>query len=617
MRRMGTLTCIGALLASGPLGGCVFGTSPSTCELCGGGGNVASSQSASARSAQAGTGGTNASSYSLSVNRGGSSSSSHGVSSVVDSGATIDDGSLDGATEAVDSGVAVTLDSGLDAEIDGGAAPDGSAASVDSGADAAIDSGPPPSCVPSANFSNPIAATCGTFVSNRIDGGAGLGTQASPYASVSTALAANATTIYVCAGSTPYSDSLTLDAGVTIYGGLDCSSWIYNATKPTRLTTASDTIPLTVTTSATNVSVFDFAITSADSLKPGGSSIAVLVDGTTASLIRCALIAGRASDGGAGSDNSGHRAVSGTAGHQGGNACSASTVSGAPAVSTSCGVSFSIGGKGGDGNPNYGGNGQPGLPGSGGDAGVSFGQAGNGDNGSVGWLCAVNGGNGGVGFPGGAGEPGAGAPIAAVGSLSANGFVGASGSDGQPGLPGQGGGGGGGELGGGAFCPADAGTNVGGASGGSGGSGGCGGLGGGGGRGAGASIALVSLNSSVTLSDVTFKTSDGATGGTGGNRQPGGLPGTGALGGMSAEGNPGCPGGSGGIGGNGGPGGGGRGGHSIGIAATGPAPFFQANQVAVGNAGSGGLGGNGNMNSNSGAPGIVAVCWRFDLGSGC
>ena len=91
--------------------------------------------------------------------------------------------------------------------------------------------------------------------------------------------------------------------GVTLYGALDCTKgWAYDASKKTALTATADAVPLTLSASATGavVSVFDFAITAADASAAGGSSIAVLANGVTATLTRVDLVAGKGADGAVG-----------------------------------------------------------------------------------------------------------------------------------------------------------------------------------------------------------------------------------------------------------------------------------------------------------------------------
>lgn len=480
---------------------------------------------------------------------------------------------------------------------------------------------PAPACIPSTSASA-VADSCGVFVSTTGNDAVGTGSKGAPLKTISAALK-KGTTIYACAGATAYSETLKLDSAVTLFGGLDCSSWSYNADRKTQLRAAADTIPLTLSASARNTSVYDFGIASADAQRTGGSSIAVVADNVKASFVRCDLSSRKGKDGAAGTAALNPVAQGGAAGNAGGPGCSADLVKGAAAAQTTCLVSGDAtgGGQGGDGEASAGGgSGQSG--GSfyrfGSDAGVPSNTGDHGDTGSFDWTCAVNGGIGGAGAPGTPGGEGVGALASTFGKLTANGFIAAGGSDGQPGTSGLGGGGGGGAVGG-PLCKNAIQPGLGGASGGSGGAGGCGGVAGGGGMGGGASIALVSLNATLTLTDVTLNASDGGNGGSGGNAQRGGPFGVGGAGGVMpvVTSKTGCNGGNGGPGGDGGPGGGGRGGHSIGMAVSGTASLLTAARVTVGASGKGGLGGSNNLKSNSGADGIAEACWDIDSNRGC
>ncbi|MDC0678850.1 hypothetical protein [Sorangium atrum] len=240
----------------------------------------------------------------------------------------------------------------------------------------------------------------------------------------------------------------------------------------------------------------------------------------------------------------------------GGDACSAATVAGAPAVTTVCGDPVSTGGKGGDGAPDRGGDAEDGKP----LTAPNPRDAGLGGAGAKDGAPCADGRRGDDGAPG---EPGA---AGQGGRLTEAGWEGVPGRQGGTGAPGQGGGGGGGAPGGRSACGSAA---LGGASGGSGGGGGCGGTGGRGGGAGGASIAIFAHpGSKLTLRETRVITGTGGAGGRGGEGQMGGQgvqggpPGQApAMGGEYA-----CRGGYGGWGGTGGYGGGGSGGPSIGIA---------------------------------------------------
>ncbi|WP_437894307.1 PGRS family protein [Sorangium sp. So ce124] len=464
-------------------------------------------------------------------------------------------------------------------------------------------------CVPSET-NDAVSDSCGVFVAaSGNDGSAG--TKAEPVKTLAEALRRARETgsdVYACAE--PFGESVEVPAGVALFGGLDCESgwtWIGAQTKTT-VAPEADAIPLTLARGEGTTRLEDIEARAHDALAKGGSSIAVLADGATAELARCALVAGNAADGDDGDDAPSVAPERAPAGSNGVDACSDldavegpdATLRGGALVENACdGGVLSIGGAGGDGNVNTGSDGAT----SQGTAETARGGLGEPVNGA--WDCAGNEPNGGgdFGVSGIAGEPGVGA--SGNGTLSRSGYTGVPGGDGTPGTPGQGGGGGGGAKGG-RLCTG--GVSGAGASGGSGGAGGCGGLAGGGGRPGGASIALASVDASVTLIGCTLTAGRGGNGGKGGDLQPGGLGGNGGAGGVGVGGtNPGCAGGQGGKGGNGGPGGGGLGGPSLAIAFRGT-PVVQQGQTSLtpGAPGTGGPGGSNNITDNAGADGATA-----------
>jgi hypothetical protein len=457
--------------------------------------------------------------------------------------------------------------------------------------------GTPIVCIPSASNA-PVASSCGVFVSSSLGSDSNEGTQAKPYKSIGAALMkANVARVYVCAES--FTEEVTLAAAVDLYGGLDCKSWAYvGATTKTKLTAKGDHIPLTLGNAAGAATVEDFAIVAAAATTPGGSSIAVLANGATASLTRCELTSGDASQGDPGASG-GAQAAQAEVGKVGGDA----GLSGVGSVTGGAGgqnlVCALAGGKGGDGGA------------------ISLGDGGNGFQGDINLGGAKGLGNTGTGCTdgskGGDGIPG---PVAlgaqGIGVLSATGYQGADGDAGQDGGNGKSGGGGGGSK---------ASTTVHGAGGGGGGAGGCGGKHGTGGKAGGSSFALVSIGAQVTLAGCTLATGKGGAGGKGGDGQ------FGQAGGKNGDGGGGngtvvnaCAGGFGGAGGPGSNGGGGLGGHALGIAVTGAAPTLDAatqKAITLGAKGTGGPGGNMDADMNHGAPGMASLCWDFSKNASC
>jgi hypothetical protein len=403
-----------------------------------------------------------------------------------------------------------------------------------------------------------VDGLCGIFVSSSLGHDGDAGTKAKPVATLAHALEiAHGTTIYAC-GET-FDEALTLSAGVTLLGALDCANaWTYDATKPTKVAPAAAGPALVVADVAATVRIDDVAFVAKDGAAPGDSSIGAFVHGSSdVTLNRVAITAGKGVTGASGTltpftypmqtDLNGNSATGGSGGPQKVCTCPAGDES-----SGGTGGNANTGGQsGGAGSPDRGG-GQGGMPGGG---------------------CVA-----GVGRDGNAGASAASAlGAASLGTLSVSGWTPAGGDDGLAGGPGQGGGGG-------------ASTAT--AGGGGGGCGGCGGAGATGGKGGGASIALLLLDSSLTLNACSLAADDAGSGGAGLAGQVGqpdiGLGGTQGLGA--------CPGGNGAAGGNGSASGGGAGGVSAAIAYKGTAPAANGGALSHGTAGGKGVGGDVGVN---------------------
>lgn len=491
-----------------------------------------------------------------------------------------------------------------------------------------LNAGVPAGCAPSQK-GWAAEDRCGVFVraSGDSDDGAE-GTAAAPLKTLGAAIkkaVMSGGRVYACAET--FTEAIEVPGGVTVYGGLDCADkwqWVGERTKTT-VVGPGDVVAVRIARGEVlpdpgQIPVADLArlddvvVQAADAEKPGGSSIAVLVDRVSAALVRCELRAGNGADGapgapGAEPDVTGAipRAAAGMGGNPGKGACSGSTmtVDGGAHVTNECGGGdVSIGGTGGNGLLTSGGDGDVGQVGPSGDGGA--GEPESGGN----WNCTTSLGDPDVGGgkPGASGEAGTAGPGAiGLGTITAGGYVGPSGGIGTPGKPGQGGGGGGGARGG-NICGNGGNASGPGASGGSGGAGGCGGQPGRGGGAGGASIALSTLDASVMLEGCTLTAANGGRGGAGGASQPGGFGGVKGPGGAGAgNSKDACAGGVGGLGGDGGPGGGGLGGPSAAIAYAGAeVTKDEATTLGFGAAGVGGPGGNGNAEMNSGADGAAA-----------
>jgi hypothetical protein len=438
--------------------------------------------------------------------------------------------------------------------------------------------GTPEGCDPSKT-SKPVADSCGVFVSPT-GGDGNAGTKEKPLKTIAAALA-KGSTVYACAGATPFSEAVMIEKAATLFGALDCASWAYDKSKKMQLTAMADAVPLTVPSAASGTELHDFAISAADAKTPGVSSIAVLSDHAEVTLERVDVAAGSgaagapggvqakvmtpaAADGGSGTDDAMCNVPALVGGGLGGkNTCEGMTVGGGVGGSGLADVS------GGDGN-----GGKPVMTPS---------------NGGVGQTTAASCKPGGVGSDGGPGMPGTGAR--GIGDVGASGYQGPLGALGLPGLPGQGGGGGGG----GRQC--DMLGMFAGPSGGGGGAGGCGGLAGNAGQSGGSSIGILVLGAKLSLVSVTITTKDGGAGGLGGGGQPGGI---GGDPGHAPASSAACDGGKGGQGGAGGPGGGGAGGHSVAVAIKGGAlPDLSSTTIIGGKGAAGGSGGDMDMTTQT------------------
>ncbi|MBX3218107.1 MAG: hypothetical protein KF850_39235 [Labilithrix sp.] len=408
----------------------------------------------------------------------------------------------------------------------------------------------PPGCDPSADVKD--AAACvvdsyGVFVDGAGGSDANAGTKSSPKETVAGALSAlgGRGRVYVC-GAGPYEGGLKLAGGgaASVYGGFVCGSWSYDGTKA-ELKASGGGYGVEVTGASGVVVLSDVSVEAGAVTSSGASSVGVFVSGSSLTLRRVEVRAGKGTEGVSGVELAAfmpERAPDGTPGADGGGA----------KVNPSC--TTSVGGAGGkDGTPN----------GAGGQVAVSpvFPTDATGAGGTGGGTCAAGlGTDGSYGVAGGAG---AGAPN--VGALDATGWKGSDGTVGGAGGDGQGGGGG-------------AQRNAGGV-GGSGGAGGCGGAGGAKGTSGGSSIAVLSFESTLVLEGSRLFAQDAGRGGNGAKGQKGQLNQLNTASPNSAANA--CSGGIGGVGGSGGGGGGGAGGVSAGIVYKGAAPRIDGAPVTA------------------------------------
>ena len=228
----------------------------------------------------------------------------------------------------------------------------GGAPSVGTGGAGGAAGGSPVSCVPSEITKGGVAGDCGVFVSSSQGDDGNDGSQGLPFETLQKAIdVANGRPVYACAEA--FNQAVAIGGALTLYGGLDCAhGWTYVAATKTTLTAASDAIPLTLIQAARNVSIFDFAITSATAVTLGTSSIAVLANGSSATFTRCDLTAGDGADGAPGASASSTAQATAAKSADGSNACTTTgPISGGMQNENDCtGGGISIGGKGGNGN---------------------------------------------------------------------------------------------------------------------------------------------------------------------------------------------------------------------------------------------------------------------------
>ena len=382
---------------------------------------------------------------------------------------------------------------------------------------------------------------------------ANAGTRAAPMATIRNAIArivsaGTAADLYVAAGLYSSNVTITVAAGVSIYGGFDPADWVRKPTSVTHIqVTVSPAMLAQNITVPTELS--QLTIEGGDAVFSGFTAYGIkVVNSTALRIVGNVITAGKGAAGfNGGTGITGSNGNPGLPG-QGGMCDTVGTVQGG-----SGGSGAMPGGRGGNGGPGEanGGNGSVGVSSTPGGSGGAWGDPGHdGASGQTGPF-------GGPGLNGSGGGPN--------GRISGFDWTAFAGNPGSVGTAGHGGGGGGG--GGGQscwfFCSSGSGNG-----GGGGGGGGFGGNGGSGGGGGGGSFGVALFSSTGTqLIDNVITSGTGGRGGFGAAGGSGGFGGAGGAGGSScaAEVGRGGWGGSGGSGGRGGSGGGGAGGDSYAV----------------------------------------------------
>jgi hypothetical protein len=423
--------------------------------------------------------------------------------------------------------------------------------------------------------------------------------QTIPFA-ISRAQATGRPHVFVQSGT--YNGSLTMQNGISVYGGYDFNWQRASHSVPGHIVTIVGGVTAVTFNNITQPTRLDnVIINSANASGVGASSIGVLITNSQAVELHGVLVDPGAGTAGSDGTTGGVGAVGGNGGvgtpgcEDSGFGCSScSRPAGGTPGSSICGR---VGGTGGQ--PGNGGGG--GSPGSSGQIGTPGGAGA-----ACGGSTACDGATGGTGSVGGNGANGAGG--GAFGTFGGSVYSPALGTNGSTGGDGNGGGGGGGGGGGDDNCDSY------GSSGGGGGGGGCGGGPGTRGTGGGGSFGVIALNSQLVIDSSTVMGRQGGAGGRGGS---GGLFGSGGAGGAGGlygggseqdDGGDGARGGNGGRGGFGGDGGGGGGGPSIAVVCLGTSTTLASSIASVLVGGTAGAGGTSNAPGATGTSAGTSGC---------
>ena len=304
------------------------------------------------------------------------------------------------------------------------------------------DAPPPPDATPPASE---ITEKFGYFVTEKGNDESGDGSRAKPFKTIGKGLEkakVDGKRIYVCAGK--YIEALTLEDGVSMIGGYDCSQpeWS-NSAKKSRV--ESPTSPAVRAKDIKTLTRFEgFDVLAPDATEPSGSSIGLIAEGSDKlTIVSSRITAGTGAAGKAGVEGiqlvqAGN--VDGVAGADEGEycrspaGCAPPLVAPNPAAGPAGGTSVCTGVAGLNG----------GAGGKGGSGGMYLSSYNNVLQewrwSAASFTSAAQPGESKSGAPGANGEPGS--PTAALGQLSPEGYAQADGLPGTNGTPGEGGAGG-------------------------------------------------------------------------------------------------------------------------------------------------------------------------------
>ncbi len=253
-----------------------------------------------------------------------------------------------------------------------------------------------PGCIPSMlPTGESVPAECGVFVNASATGS---GTKADPTGDLADALSTvpENRAVYIC-GTDTFTGTFTLAGGRSIFGGLACADWSYDAASRPRFLGIEDS-PTLIVSGNGETKLEDLLIESPDAVGVGASSIALMIVSASVDVARSDISAGAGAKGASGMEfpapaQAGGNGMPGTSG------CEDATSNPGGDGGSNPACTMQSGGLGGTGtNTGSGGPGGPGDPsGTGGLAGVGQGVAG---------TCS--GGAGGLGEHGNPGAAGSG-----------------------------------------------------------------------------------------------------------------------------------------------------------------------------------------------------------------
>ncbi|HEY4121199.1 MAG TPA: hypothetical protein VGM56_25215, partial [Byssovorax sp.] len=163
------------------------------------------------------------------------------------------------------------------------------------GAGAGSSSATMTNCDPTAGA---VDGSCGIFVSSSMGHDTDDGSKTNPVKTLAHAIdlaATNGSRVYACGEE--FDEAITLPAGTSLYGALDCAhGWGYAASTPSAIVAPADAIAVTVSSGSSSSLIEDFSVTAADATVASGSSIGVLASADL-DLERVSIAAGKGHDG--------------------------------------------------------------------------------------------------------------------------------------------------------------------------------------------------------------------------------------------------------------------------------------------------------------------------------